>query len=152
MTRSALWVAFLLAAVPAAAQDTPESAIRARLEAWTADFNAGRWDRLCDLFARDLVADFPGVPQKTWRSQCDMLLALGASDRRYRYGLTIHEIIPTGDDYAIVRLTWALEVSGPGLDGTVATREPGMDLFRREADGAWRIARYLAYEAPPDPS
>jgi hypothetical protein len=47
------------------AQDDAESAIPATLEACTSDFNAGRRDRLCDLFARDLIADFPGAPQQS---------------------------------------------------------------------------------------
>jgi ketosteroid isomerase-like protein len=28
------------------------------------------------------------------------------------------------------------------------TQEYGIDLFRRQADGSWKIIRYLAYEAP----
>ena len=24
--------------------------------------------------------------------------------------------------------------------------EPGMDIFRRQSDGSWKIIRYLAYE------
>jgi hypothetical protein len=28
------------------------------------------------------------------------------------------------------------------------TKEPGLDVFRRQPDGTWRISRYMAYEAP----
>jgi ketosteroid isomerase-like protein len=45
-------------------------------------------------------------------------------------------------DMAIVRLTWTLTVT----PGDIMSIEPGLDVFRREADGRWRIIRYMAYE------
>jgi ketosteroid isomerase-like protein len=30
----------------------------------------------------------------------------------------------------------------------VETKEPGLDVFRRQPDGSWKIVRYIAYEAP----
>ncbi|HEX2216850.1 MAG TPA: hypothetical protein VHG27_09210, partial [Xanthobacteraceae bacterium] len=54
----AVGTALGLASAPAARAENAAAAIRATLEAWTADFNAGRADKVCDLFARDLVAQF----------------------------------------------------------------------------------------------
>ena len=31
---------------------------------------------------------------------------------------------------------------------TEESREPGLDVFRKQPDGSWKIARYIAYEAP----
>ena len=50
----------------------------------------------------------------------------------------------TGGDLAVVRLDWTLEVSPPGQKEV----ETGMDIFRKENGGAWRVIRYMAYEAP----
>ncbi|MCX5479048.1 hypothetical protein OSH08_08530 [Kaistia geumhonensis] len=35
--------------------------------------------------------------------------------------------------------------------GEIRVVEPGIDIFRKEADGRWRIIRYMAYEADPAP-
>jgi steroid delta-isomerase len=45
---------------------------------------------------------------------------------------------------AVVRLTWTSTVTG-GQEGDVKSVEPGMDIFRRQPDGSWKIMRYLAY-------
>jgi steroid delta-isomerase len=50
-------------------------------------------------------------------------------------------------DLAVVRLTWTLFIT----PFNVTSVEPGMDVFRREADGKWRIIRYLAYEEASKP-
>jgi hypothetical protein len=40
------------------ADDDPATVIRAALERWRDDFNEGRADHICDLFAHDLRYDF----------------------------------------------------------------------------------------------
>jgi ketosteroid isomerase-like protein len=47
-------------------------------------------------------------------------------------------------DMAVVRLTWTSTVTG-GTGGEVKSVEPGMDIFRRQPDGSWKIMRYMAY-------
>lgn len=121
-----------------------EEAIRQRLVRWTEDFNAGRWGALCDLFAPDLVADYQGQPQKSYDSVCSALLALEQAPRKYRYDLAIHEIMVSGD-LATVRLTWTLTVTGYGIAGEERVVDIGLDVFRKEPDGIWRIARYVAF-------
>jgi steroid delta-isomerase len=60
--------------------------------------------------------------------------------------LAIKEIIVSGD-LAVVRLVWTLKVTGIDLPGEVVSEEPGMDVFRKQPDGSWKIIRYIAYEA-----
>ena len=43
-----------------------------------------------------------------------------------------------------MRLVWTLTVKQDGSETT--SLEPGMDVFRRQADGTWKIIRYIAYE------
>lgn len=146
----------LLFGWPAARAEPPEAAgqaVRAALETWTADFNAGRADAACALFAPDLRYDFRGFPERGYQAICDLLhRSLGDRTRRFSYALDIRETLVAGD-LAVVRLVWTLTVAradGPGSDGAAeaASQEPGMDVFRRQPDGAWRIIRYIAYEAP----
>jgi steroid delta-isomerase len=122
-----------------------EQAVRSALAAWNADFNAGNGQRICDLFAPDLRYDFPGFPERGYDDICALLKgSLGDTTRTFSYALDIREVIVSGD-LAVVRLVWTLTVRPAGGDA-VTSREPGMDIFRKQADGSWRIARYIAYE------
>lgn len=127
-------------APPAFADDADD--IRARLEQWTDDFNNRRIEAACDLFSRELISDFRGQGEANYETRCGLITAaLSDRSKTYRYALDIREIIVEGD-IAIVRLVWTFFIAPLNI----TTVEPGMDIFRREADGQWRIIRYMAYE------
>jgi steroid delta-isomerase len=137
---------FLLAAPAMAAPDgSPEAAIRQALTTWMAQFNARDTRGVCTLFAPGLRYNVQGLPaEQTWQDMCDRLRrALTGQEVRYHYSLDIREIIVSGD-LAVVRLVWYDTVSRPGVPDVV-TPEQGMDIFRRQDDGSWKIIRYLAY-------
>jgi steroid delta-isomerase len=141
----ALLVAALCSAGRAAANDA-ETEIRAALSQWTADFNARDSSRICDLFAPDLRYDFRGLPERDYATLCGLLKrALSDTSKKFDYAPDIREVIVSGD-LAVVRLVWMVKLTSDGK--TVETREPGLDVFRKQPDGKWRIVRYLAYEAP----
>ena len=48
-------------------------------------------------------------------------------------------------DTAAVRLDWVLNVTRNGE--TEESLERGIDLFRRDPDGVWRIMRFIAFTA-----
>lgn len=137
----ALLVAAALAAQqPAAASDV--DAIRDRLERWVEAFNAGDAGEVCDLFSAGVIAEFRGQPQRDYDGVCRLLQeSLADPARDFHYALDLHEIIVEGN-LAVVRLTWTLFISPLN----VTSVEPGLDVFRREEDGVWRIIRYLAFE------
>lgn len=140
-----LW---LLAASPVAADTEAETAIRDALTKWTADFNARDASRICDLFAPDLRYDFRGQPERDFDAMCSGLKhALADRSKTLSYAFDIKEIIVSGD-MAIVRLVWTSRASRQGSAQVIETTEPGLDVFRRQSDGTWRISRYMAYEAP----
>jgi uncharacterized protein (TIGR02246 family) len=145
------FVAALVAATTAARSDsaTDEAAIRQRLERWTAAFNAKDVAGACDLFAPDLVYSIQDVVNGTQKTMCTNLAkVLGRSDIGLHYAVpAIQEIIVSGD-VAIVRLTWTLTVQRG--DATDTTTEEGMDFFRRQPDGRWSIARYIAFTTRPN--
>lgn len=139
-----------LAGSPAAAQSAAEAekAIRDALTRWTADFNARDTTRICELFAPDLRYDFRGTPERDYNAMCSGLKrTLGDRSKTLTYSFDIKEIIVSGD-LAVVRLVWTSRVTDDGASQATVTREPGLDVFRRQPDGKWRIIRYLAYEAP----
>ncbi|WP_029557952.1 nuclear transport factor 2 family protein [Xanthobacter sp. 91] len=148
LRRAVLVLALLLAPALAHAEDrsaadrAAEAAIRARLAAWTEAFNRGDAAATCDLFADDLKSDVQGAPAGDKAAVCARIAkALARSGGKLAYVCQIHEILVSGD-LAVVRLTWVL-TERPG--GNPLSRDEGMDIFRRDADGLWRIARFMAF-------
>jgi ketosteroid isomerase-like protein len=135
-----------LATSPAAAQSVAEADIRKAFAQWTEDFNARRADKVCDLFARNLISNYRGVPERGYDRQCQILnQALTGNDRRYHYALTIKEILVFGE-IAIARIVWTLTIRENATGKETTVIEPGLDVFRRDPDGKWRIFRYIAYD------
>ena len=61
---AAAFVIGCLLAAPASAQDEAAAQVRAVLAQWRDDFNAGEVERLCDIFAPDLVVTYRGTPDR----------------------------------------------------------------------------------------
>jgi steroid delta-isomerase len=144
-TLSLLALAGLLLGVTPSPGADAAAEVRAALARWTADFNAGRTDKVCELFAKDARADVRGAPERDYAAICDLLVtSLQDKTRRYRYAVDIKEVLVLGDT-AVVRLVWTLTVKGKDGAETQSV-EPGMDIFHRQTDGSWKIIRYMAYE------
>jgi uncharacterized protein (TIGR02246 family) len=126
--------------------EAAENEIRSAIENWRSAFNARDEEQVCDLFAPDVVANYQGEPERDYSSLCQLLrTALRDQDTAYRYSVRIDEIMVYGET-AVVRLAWALEIAKTG-NPKETIEEPAVDIFRRQADGSWKISRYLAYPA-----
>ncbi|MGH6917588.1 MAG: YybH family protein [Geminicoccaceae bacterium] len=148
------WAAFLVGcalltfAAPLRAQDDAAAEVRAALAQWRDDFNAGEVDRVCDIFAPDLVVTYRGQSDRGYAAFCRQLeTAVADPALDLRYDLQIEEIIPAGD-LVVARVIWTLTSRVKGSEPETRT-ERGLDIFRLQADGAWRIARFLAYDEAP---
>jgi uncharacterized protein (TIGR02246 family) len=127
--------------------ETDQAAIRAALTKWTDDFNAGNVAAVCGLFAPGLRYDYKGFPERGYQDICDGLRgSLTDQTKRYHYSLEIKEIV-VSSDLAAVRLTWTLQVIRPDAPPQLS-HEHGIDIFRKEPDGAWKIIRFIAYDEP----
>lgn len=136
--------------LPSRADSTemPQSEIREALEKWRSAFNERDQKQVCDLFAPDLIANYQGQPERNYTSLCQLLqTSLADRERTYHYSLNINEVLVYGD-LAVVRLIWTLEIEKDGASKEIIA-EPAVDIFRRQADGSWKISRYLAYPATP---
>lgn len=121
-----------------------EAAIRARLADWAAAFNARDAAGACDLFAPDLRYSLPDLAEGTRETLCaNLARVLARPDPVLAYAPPrIREVILAGD-VAVVRLTWTLTTKAAG--GRETALEEGLDVFRRQPDGRWSIARFLAF-------
>jgi ketosteroid isomerase-like protein len=147
---AAVSLAFTLAPTPRSIAQPPESdqgAIRAALAKWTDDFNAGNVEGTCNLFSSDLRYDYRGFPERNYKDICDGLRrSLTDRAKRYAYSLAVKDVLVSGD-LATVRLVWTLAVTKPGAPPKVS-KEHGIDVFKRQADGTWKIVRFIAYDEP----
>ena len=150
--RSIITAAALIAAfeLPSWAESTEavQSEIRSALEKWQSAFNDRDERQVCDIFAPDLVANYQGAPERDYASLCQLLqTAMQDPEKTYHYSLNVNEILVYGET-AVVRLVWTLEIE---TDGTPeeTVEETAVDIFRHQADGSWKISRYLAYPASP---
>ena len=123
--------------------------IAGRLNGFADAFNARDAGEACDLFAPDLVATIPLGADTTREKLCGNLARLlSLKDLQLRYDHPeIHEIIVSGD-LAVVRLVWTLTAQKDGISDT--TQEGGLDVFRRQPDGRWSIARMAAFPFRPN--
>jgi steroid delta-isomerase len=110
-------------------------------------FQCGNAEEVCNLFSPELRYDFRGQSERNYKDICSLLHhSLEDGTKKYAYTLQIKEILVWGE-LAVVRLVWTLRMWSINPPGSFAESiEPGMDIFRRQADGSWKIIRYLAYE------
>ena len=135
---------------PGLADDAADKAeITARLNRFSDAFNARDGAAACDLFAPDLVATIPlgrDVGRDRLCGNLGRLLSIKELQLRYDHP-EIDEIIVSGD-IAVVRLVWTLTARKGDLADT--TQEGGLDVFRRQPDGRWSIARMAAFPFGPN--
>ncbi len=140
-------LSLFLSASDASADSTTavQSEIRAALEKWTIDFNARNSSGVCSLFAPDLISNYQGQPEGNYDSLCARLKrSLDDRANAYHYGFKVSEILVSGN-LAVVRLVWTLAVHRQNESNDLTIEEPGLDVFRRQPDGTWKIARYMSY-------
>jgi steroid delta-isomerase len=129
----------------------PSEDIRTALDNWTKAFNSRDVGHVCDLFAGDLVAVYQGQPERNYDAICTLLSnSLRDREKSYHYSLDLKEILVSGD-LGAVRLVWTLTVAREDGGVIETIDEPGIDVFRRQPDGVWKIARYLAFPIAPRP-
>jgi ketosteroid isomerase-like protein len=139
-------VAALLKPATARASGQEEKAIRNELIQWTSAFNEGNTGKICGLFAPELRYDYRGYRERGFEDVCALLQkSLNDRTRHYSYSLKINEILVSGD-LAVARLVWTLKTTPTGLADQTVSEEQGMDIFRKQANGDWKIIRYIAYE------
>jgi ketosteroid isomerase-like protein len=130
------------------ASDAAEAAaqVRAALAAWPQDFAAKRTAEVCALFAPDAVLSYPGTKDRDFDALCAHFRDLFAiRDKSFTYAVPqIEEVIVDGDT-VVVRLVWTLTVADSTGKTLEVVKEKGVDVFRRQPNGSWKIRISHAY-------
>jgi uncharacterized protein (TIGR02246 family) len=132
-----------LGLVAGCAQEDPaedRAAIEAALRQWPDDFNAENLPGVCGLFADDVVLIYPGSPDRNHQQFCDqMRTQFDDPAKQFSYDPPdIQEVVVDGD-LATVRLIWTLTVRDASGKVLETVDENGVDVFRRQPDGSWKI-------------
>jgi hypothetical protein len=132
-------------------EDAPAAAaaVRARLDEWVRQSNSGDAAGIREIWAPGVVGWFPGAGVFSDSTAWVVAgVASGPQSRRPRttYTLTVDDIAPGGSVVA-VHDVWT-ERKLFGTDRTVERTIRGSELWRCQADGRWRIARYVSAPEP----
>lgn len=122
-----------------------ESVIRAKLAAWEEAYNAGDRKKAFEIWAPDLIGWYPGVPDITWEQEKAALERPASSAPRSLLHVRIVEVLVSGD-LAVVRDVWT--ETPPEGSSAPATRIPSFEVWRRQPDGDWKIARWISAPQP----
>jgi hypothetical protein len=116
------WYGFLLIAAATAVSAQPaaeaETAIRNALSRWTSDFNARDAAHICDLFAKDLLYDYRGFPERDYESLRSLLRRSVANQTK--------------------KFAYSLDIKGDHRRGRSRSGSPCLDA---QSDGRWRSER-----------
>lgn len=114
---------------------------------WTDAFNHKDLTGSCDLFSRNVLASYQGVPPKDYTAVCDGFKKTFHEKRDYKYNFKLQQIYRS-NDLAVVRVTWYLQISAKNKLIS-ATKDEGLDVFQQDSEGHWKIINYLAYPEKP---
>lgn len=116
------------------------------LAEWPKDFAAKRTAAVCGLFAPDTVLSYPGTTDRDFNAMCSHFGDLfKIRDKSFTYAPPQIEAVIVDGDTVVVRLVWTLTIADSTGKTLEVVREKGVDVFRRQPDGSWRIRISHAY-------
>jgi len=134
-----------VAAIPAA----DKAAITSVLSAYEAALNASDTEAVRRLYAEDVVLMRPFRPSVVGKAAVRQPAAAGA--RKLNIKFTIAEIVEMAPDWAFARTNSAGTITLNATGATSPEANQELFIFRKDTDGAWKIARYSFSPTIPRP-
>lgn len=141
--RIVLFFVLLSSHILATAQPSDREIFDTIFKAWTSSFNQRDLTGTCNLFAKSLVADYQGTPQKNYVSICQGFEKIfKETDTHYYYRYQLRDVYRSGD-LAAVRITWYLSAIKNNKK-LPDVQDEGIDIFKKQ-NGKWEIINYIGY-------
>lgn len=122
---------------------TDEEAVRRAVEKLVRDFNARDAKAVMSNFDADVVLVSPSHPDVDYRTMDEGFAKAYEKPTATTYNvITKVEEIGVSGDLAFVRLIWLREATG---DGRLLRREKDFEIWRRQTDGRWKLARGYSF-------
>ena len=134
-----------VAATPAA----DKVAITSVLSAYEAALNASDIEAIRRLYTEDVVLMRPFRPSVVGKAAVRQPSAAGA--RKLNIKFTIAEIVEMTPDWAFARTNSAGTITLNATGATSPEANQELFIFRKDTDGAWKIARYSFSPTIPRP-
>jgi len=121
--------------------------IISKLQKWPAHFNDKNVAEICAIFAPDLVACSPGVPDKGYDAMRTYLTdCLGSADKQFHYDPPAFEQVFVDGNIAIARLILTQKITSENGTKEQVTKQKSIYVFKRQPDKSWKIV--MAYAFP----
>jgi ketosteroid isomerase-like protein len=152
MTRIVLVVLLLAISYRAEAQTPADSAasarsIRAALASWVDAANREDWKAAARVWAPDLIGWYPGQPDDTFAKEMESAAHPRPGRPSTHYEVNVVEVMVSGS-MAVVRDIWRFTIA-PGTPDSAVSVVRSYEVWKRQPDGEWRIARWIS---APEPS
>jgi ketosteroid isomerase-like protein len=116
------------------------AAIERAAEAYADAMRAENWELVARSFAGDAVRIPPH--EEPHRGRDAIRAWLGGVEELAEYQLT-RDVVDGADGFAYARGRYAVELRLAGVPATISDQGDFLEIWRKEADGEWRIAEAI---------
>jgi len=135
----------------AAAPAADKAAITSVLSAYETALNASDIEGIRRLYTEDVVLMRPFRPSVVGKTALPQSAAAGARVSTLNIKFTIAEIVEMAPDWAFARTNSAGTITATATGATRPEANQELFIFRKDADGTWKIARYSFSPTTPQP-
>ncbi|MDX2058162.1 MAG: DUF4440 domain-containing protein [Gemmatimonadales bacterium] len=124
---------------PATFTDADRGEIRRLADSQQVLFNAGRYgDAVALVFAEDAVSLPPNAPAAVGRAAIQEYMKGFPPVRDFAM---VHQMIDGAGDLAVVHGSYTMTLPGPDSGRTITDVGKYLEVWKRQADGGWRVIR-----------